>query len=320
VQDPPLLFVSPRNELYVFNSRQDDKHTYYQKIPPSTYWANNVLVNSEIDQVHRVEWGDYTRLFGAIEVRADQFVKAAFGESGRPHIAVISADSKKVYYSHDMQNIETAFVSTSSIRDVDIAQTSNEAHVIVSEDDGGSSHLLDIARSSDGSWNERVLVATNVVQSSAAPPYSEINIARTSAEVPRNHTLPFVATTSVGSNGALQFSRIGKIPRSMEIQALEKLLFYFTLSSITVLAIFLTSEIVISRKQPFSQRLAIGYLITLIVFLLAKDIYSWHLRNELFMAPDPFTVFTTLSGLLGVLVGLVSNFNRIVEGLKKWTV
>jgi hypothetical protein len=51
VQELPLLFVSPKNELYVFNARRDDKNLYFQKIAPTDYWSINSLANSEIDSI-----------------------------------------------------------------------------------------------------------------------------------------------------------------------------------------------------------------------------------------------------------------------------
>jgi hypothetical protein len=191
------------------------------------------------------------------------------------------------------------------------------ATVIATEDDGTSDRLVASIRNSVNVWDQAKVIQSDLRKDSADPPYREVNVGRNSAEKPQLRALPFIAMTFFKSDGSFQFLRLGDIPRHLQVAALKKLLLYFTLSSITVLAIFLVSEIVISKTQPFSQRLAAGYLITLIIFLVAKDVYSWRERTSLILDPDLFVIVTSLGSFLAVLVGLVSNFHKIIDGVKK---
>jgi hypothetical protein len=324
VQELPLLFVSSKNELYVFNARRDDKNLYFQKIAPTDYWSINSLANSEIDSKHIEQqgaWSEYTKILGDVRLREDQLPKVWFDAANRPNIAFISEDSRKIYYSFNFSAVETAYSSVAAIRDVDVVvdeeNGKERATVIAAEDDGTNDRLVASTRSSANVWDQAKIIQSDLRKDSADPPYREVNVGRNSAEKPRLRALPFIALTFFKSDGSFQFLRLGDIPKHLQIAALKKLLLYFTLSSITVLAIFLVSEIVISKTQPFSQRLAAGYLITLIIFLVAKDVYSWRERTSLILDPDLFVIVTSLGSFLAILVGLVSNFHKIIDGVKK---
>jgi hypothetical protein len=316
IQGLPLLFVSPTNELYVVNSRYDNQYAYSQRIPDTNFWRSNQLVNSEIDSSHQLAWSAYAPVLN-IRIRAAQLLKAAFDKRGSVSLAMISDDSKKIYYTHDLKDVETAYVSSGTVGDVEIAmqggpKQQETVHMVFTENLGDSERVLHTARASGRTWSR-----PDVLLPPISPRYRAMDLARRGSEAPRQYKLPFLAMTFVGAEGSLYFLRIGKIPAIMMLRALQRIMLYFALASVIMLSIFIAFEISLSRRRQLSRRMAFAYLSTLIIFLLVKDVYSWFQRDVLFLQPDLHTILATVAGFLSVLVGLTTSYGRIVNYMKR---